>query len=166
MLRYLRITVSVISLVACMLLIALWLRSYWWIDVIYGDANVSYSLNLTCEYGRLQFYATNHTFDRPFRHTSWRLSDDQIDSIREWSSWQCRKEAVYDPSARVDGWDKTHSPFYITWVLSVPHWFPVLLTGMLAAALGIRRPFQYSLRTLLIAMTITAAWLGLIVWLT
>jgi hypothetical protein len=49
--------------------------------------------------------------------------------------------------------------------MEIPHWLPVLLAGLLAAVLGIRRPFQFSLRTLLIATTIFAVWLGLIGWL-
>ena len=33
--RYLRIAVTTLSLTACVLLVALWVRSYWWCDVGY-----------------------------------------------------------------------------------------------------------------------------------
>ena len=102
MLRCLRITVSVISLVAGMLLIALWLRSSASAD-FYGVK--SSSLFLQTGNGRISVQQEAHFF---------------------------------------------------------PYWIPVLLTGTLAAVLGIRSPIKFSLRTLLIAMTVIAAWLGLI----
>jgi hypothetical protein len=46
----------------------------------------------------------------------------------------------------------------------VPHWLLILLSGAFASVLGIRRPvsFRFSLRTLLIATTLTAVALGLV----
>jgi hypothetical protein len=35
MLKYLRIAVTALSLTACVLLVALWVRSYWWVDAVY-----------------------------------------------------------------------------------------------------------------------------------
>jgi hypothetical protein len=46
-----------------------------------------------------------------------------------------------------------------------PHWFPVLLSAAFAAAPWFRRTWKFSLRTLLIATTLVAVVLGLIVWL-
>jgi hypothetical protein len=43
----------------------------------------------------------------------------------------------------------------------VPHWFLVLLTGALAALPWIKRPYRFSFRTLLIAMTVLAVFLGI-----
>ncbi len=48
-------------------------------------------------------------------------------------------------------------------ILYMRFWIPVLATGLLAAVLGIRRPYRFSLRTLLIAMTLIAVLLGLVV---
>jgi hypothetical protein len=48
-------------------------------------------------------------------------------------------------------------------LLFAPYWFPVLISGVLAAVPWIR--WRFSLRTLLIATTIIAVVLGLIVWL-
>ena len=47
-----------------------------------------------------------------------------------------------------------------------PHWSVVLLSGVSAAALGIRRPYKFSLRTLLIVTKAIAAILGLVVYAT
>ena len=44
-----------------------------------------------------------------------------------------------------------------------PHWVPALVFAVFAAAIGIRMPYQFSLRTLLILTTIVAAILGLMV---
>jgi hypothetical protein len=35
MLKYLRIAVTALGLTACVLLVALWVRSYWWVDAVY-----------------------------------------------------------------------------------------------------------------------------------
>jgi hypothetical protein len=56
--------------------------------------------------------------------------------------------------------------FYITsgWSrfgLVLPHWFPVLLTALLATVPWLR--WRFSLRTLLIAITLVAVGLGVIV---
>jgi hypothetical protein len=44
---------------------------------------------------------------------------------------------------------------------SLPHWFYLLLASLIAAAVWIRR---FSLRALLVAITLVAVTLGLIVW--
>ncbi len=44
--------------------------------------------------------------------------------------------------------------------VTLPDWFLVLLTGCMAAALGIRRPFQFSLRGLLTLTTLVVVGLG------
>ena len=135
-LRYLRITFAAASLVACMLLIAFWVRSYSRTDAFRGWG--------VSQQGQLVYLAGNDpNVSSLFRrgwHTPWVYIRAQPGNYRIFR-----------------GFDLTRN------TLSVPHWFPVLLTGTLAAVLGIRRPFQFSLRTLLITMTIIAVWLGLIV---
>jgi hypothetical protein len=54
-----------------------------------------------------------------------------------------------------------HSDQYGRRIL-LPHWLTVLVTGAFAAAFGIRRPFRFGLRTMLIATTFVAMLLGLI----
>jgi hypothetical protein len=48
--------------------------------------------------------------------------------------------------------------------MALPYWFLVAITGSLAAGPSIQRLKRFSLRTLLIAMTLVALGLGLIVW--
>jgi hypothetical protein len=52
----------------------------------------------------------------------------------------------------------------VTSLLYMKFWIPVLATALLAAAFGIRRPYRFSLRALLIATTLIAVVLGAIVW--
>jgi hypothetical protein len=42
----------------------------------------------------------------------------------------------------------------------VPHFFPMLVVGFVGAFTGVRRPYQFSLRTLLITITVIAVSLG------
>ena len=150
MLRHLRIAVSVTSLVACMLLIALWLRSYWWFESLRNDVSQSYSFMLECHDGRLVF------FGLPWANNwSWELVTYRLSDLR----------SPDEPDEPIEMWAYHSTPVYgrAAWSLVIPHWFLVILTGTLAAVLGIRRPFQFSLRTMMIAMTIIALWLGLVV---
>jgi hypothetical protein len=49
-----------------------------------------------------------------------------------------------------------------SWAILVPHWMLVLLVGGIGTIPWLR--FQFSLRTLLIATTLVAVVLGLVVW--
>ena len=151
MLRYLRIAVSLTSLVACMLLIALWVRSYWWGDAFHNEVDWLQSSRLEAFNGRLRYYGSEFPTTSTWETHSWSLDDPLFNHLRSTSMW----------SYRTDGPGPGVPPLFRE--LVVPYWFPVLLTGVLAAALGIRRPIRFSLRTLLIATTIIATWLGLIV---
>jgi hypothetical protein len=46
----------------------------------------------------------------------------------------------------------------------MPHWFVVSITVALSAAILLRQPYRFSLRTLLFVTTLVAVVLGLIVW--
>lgn len=141
MLRYLRITAAVTSLVACMLLIGLWVRSYWHKTTIISSSQISAWVVGSWE-GRLTIIVVND----PLMESGWVFTDAKV---------QPRTKARI---FRKFEWFAHPDEFM------VPCWFPVLLTGALAVTLGIRRPVHFSLRTLLIAMTIIAIWLGLISW--
>jgi hypothetical protein len=59
----------------------------------------------------------------------------------------------------------TRVPVYGNWPLTFPLWFPTALAATLAAGPWIPVSCRFSLRTLLIATTLVAVVLGLIVWL-
>jgi len=51
-----------------------------------------------------------------------------------------------------------------TWIIFFPYWFPTLLAAVAAVATAPWLRWQFSLRTLLIATTLVAVVLGVIVW--
>jgi hypothetical protein len=50
------------------------------------------------------------------------------------------------------------------WFLAIPHWLLIIFFAIAAAFVWLRWSKRFSLRTLLIAMTLIAVVLGLIVW--
>jgi hypothetical protein len=142
--RRLRIAFSAVCGLMCVLLIALWVRSYWRGDVAQVRPTVTESFGIGSVRGSIGFDGKAN----PFR--SWRRSD--------WKVWSYPAEIMdpdtfrfeYDPIVGID--------------VTVPHWTLVLLFGILAAGPWLRWPRRFSLGTLLIGTTLVAAVLGLIMW--
>ena len=164
LLRYLRIAFSAACLIACVLLIALWVRSYWWRDSIYRksvDDNGGMETGVAIEsgYGQLTFYdATDPYLDLrgavgSYHHRAQRYDDEiqipdaGIPSTFHHGFWGTR--FMYEPPP--------------SWRAAVPHWIALVNLLLIAAAPWL--PWRFSLRTLLIATTLVAAVLGLVVWL-
>jgi hypothetical protein len=146
-LRYLRIAFSATCLVLAALLCALWVRSYWWSD--HYHVNPGTFIGGLTHHGRVVI----HWFDgsnRTSAETGYHCV--AIDSIM-WSDQDRTDQPLY--------WYKlfTLSDGY---ALAVPIWFPATVIGVLAALPWLR--FRFSLRTLLIATTLVAVGLGMIVW--
>jgi hypothetical protein len=148
--RRLRIAFSAMCGVLCLLLIALWVRSWTWQD------DCGYAFADTRE---LRFISVNGLVDfhcgyDPFAETpvgEWFVYSDRIDDIYlegEVPTTQWKLKLFED---EVIG--------------RIPHWFPILmfaLAGILPWLAWL--PWRFSLRTLLIAMTLVAILLGLIVY--
>ena len=142
--RKLRIAWSVFWGVAAVLLTVVWVRSYWWSDVVWvitpmcdaraDSANGGTTIYIFVDSER---EVANEWNRNSYRHnTAMRLPN---------ATW---KFDIYVTRRGLDA--------------SLPHWFYLLLTSLVAAASWIRR---FTLRTLLIATTLVALVLGLIVWL-
>lgn len=133
MLRNLRITVAVSSLVACMLLATMWVQSY----LKPGYVNTP-RVAIGSQYGSMGFaiYRANYGV--------WRAGQSSSLSATWFPSW---KFEIY-------------SNWYF-FAMRVPHLFLLGLASAFAVTSLIK--WHFSLRTLLIAMTVIAAWLGLIV---
>jgi len=151
--RKLRIAWSVFWGLAAVLLIVLWVRSYWWIDGISGNR------------GRHYIYADVHSglarFARivptgQFPPVPWRAFSH---SLRESDLEAAANSSKGNHRALGFQW----RIFGNGWNVAVPIWFPALICGGLAAV-PLGRP-RFTLRTLLIATTLVAVVLGLIVWL-
>jgi hypothetical protein len=146
-LRYLRIAFSAACLIACVLLLALWVRSYWRLDGLQGPILWPHGFSLSSMYGRLMIGG-----------------GDEDDPITEWDYGSFKFDDPYmAPTAQFLGPVFAFHPSVKAGAyIHVPHWFPALITGSIAFALAKRR--SYSLRTLLIMMTLVAIGLGLIVY--
>ena len=138
LIRGLRIAVSAVCGVMCLLLIFLWIRSYWREVVIgYVDSR-NRELHFVSWNGGISVSTANHDPSNP-------------------GAW--RKYVAWEPGIIGFGGFTTARSTSV----KVPHWFPVLLFATLATLPLIRLRWKYSLRTLLIATTLVAVVFGLAV---
>jgi hypothetical protein len=150
--RKLRIAFSAVCGVVCLLLIVLWVRSHNSVDFVQLGLNKSHGICVMSVIGRLWIYnpgplPVNSEYP-PFEMDSHTIGEKYYEA----DSW--------DFSGEVLGFSWTSGSD--SWHLTVPDWAFVLLTIALAAAPWLR--WRFSLRTLLIATTLVAVVLGLIVW--
>jgi hypothetical protein len=135
--RYLRITVTALSLTACVLLIALWVRSVHTRDLASFGNVIASSMD-----GRLVFYTL------PNGNGPWRLEDHP------------RYAAI---AGAVPGVPLAFGNVPAGSYLMSPYWFLAFVSGATAILLQWRYPYRFSLRTLLIATTLVAVVLGIVV---
>jgi len=154
--RKLRIAWSVVCGVACVLLIALWVRNY---------RNRDSYPNPLLKTGNFAIYSNNGVL---MAMQSFWFENASTESVGYFmpNTWQA-DVGGYGPNRPHEGL----SGFYIaihsraSWMVQIPHWFPVVLAGMASmtcAATWFR--WRFSLRTLSIATTLVAIVLGLIMW--
>jgi hypothetical protein len=145
--RKLRIAWSVFFGILCLLLIALWVRSYWWVD------------NITCPTQRLVVLRSMIGTMSVNAYPQWLSKPGP--SAREWERTSTKVTLLPRHPTPIEQWAFHHDQnnLFITW----PYWFVVVLIAVLTGVPWIRWPKQFSLRTLLIAATVIAAVLGLAV---
>jgi hypothetical protein len=151
MLKYLRIGVTALSLTACVLLIALWVRSYSYWDHIRGSISEHRMLKFNSVSGKLSISHTQFPRWHTWRRYSFALDERQPDQIPPLMR-----------SAKFGFGLKSNQNFL---ALAMPYWFLVPLTATLVAAPWIGWSKRFSLRTLLIATTLIAVVMGGIVYL-
>lgn len=155
--RKLRIAFSATCLIACVLFIALWVRSYWWNDYAFKPIDFRLAVSLSSYTGQTSIRVATFT-----SNTNFPQGDGTMIPVRA-SGWQFGAQVA---TRRVDQlrFNFRRLP-YLT--IEAPHWFWVLISAMLCfigAAPWIRSPKRFSLRTLLIATTLVAVLLGLAAW--
>jgi hypothetical protein len=147
--RKLRIAWLVVWGLAAVLLIVLWVRSYVRTDVVQGPLGGNVACSAASMHGRL--VASIGMFEIPIM--SWLVHSSPSD-----------EQGVEIPRRIApSGFALIHSVG--KWVIHVPHWFA--LVGCAAFAAVPWLPWwsnRFSLRTLLIATTLVAVVLGLIVY--
>ncbi len=153
-LRYLRIAFSATCLVACVLLVALWIRSYRWQDAVAGNLTNRQAYGVSSLKGRMRallvvYYAQPHFEDFEWRTVDY--SGYESSNFLEWNpSWKYGVRTLPEPN----------TAFSVT----LPLWTLVVSSIAIAAAPWIRLSKRFSLRTLLIATTLVALVLGAIVY--
>jgi hypothetical protein len=177
MLKYLRIAVTALSLTACVFLIALWVRSYWWNDIarcplasmlidpsvkkyatqkINGEQSfhVSQLLVVHSFGGRLMLQAGGQSLEAPGWFPSYWgvISYSYKDLNPRRDQWR--------PPAFGYGFDRDGRK------IRFPYWFAVVLIATFAVIPWFPWSRHFSLRTLLIATTLVAVGLSVIVALT
>jgi hypothetical protein len=150
--RTLRIAWSVAWGILCLLLIALWLRSYWWRDN-YGFSFFGRQIvDANSMYGQLTLYWHD---DGPEPNRLGLRTKRVKDHMADMERLLGRPEVVPRPHFRL----LRQQP--VSYLL-LPHWSVVLVIAVAAGASWL--PFRFSLRTLLIGMTVIAALLGFVIW--
>jgi hypothetical protein len=142
--RKLRIAWSVASGVVAVLLIVLWVRSYWKWDGVTCFRG-SRSFGIESERGRVLPYSQA----LPQQSVKWLLFSNDIGGATPQSTHPAFRLVSY--------------PGYFS--VCIPYWFLTAITAVLAATPWL--PWwsnRFSLRTLLIATTLLAVVLGLAVW--
>jgi hypothetical protein len=154
MLKYLRIAVTALGLTACVLLIALWVRSYWYDDLVRGPFVKSEQLRFHSEVGWLSLGVARAT-----KPTSrWSFICQNIEE---------RHKAELDHIAEGGTVQRIPPSFGLrrqwrAYYLLLPHWFVLSMIATLAVLPWIGWSKRFSLRTLLIAMALVAVVLGII----
>jgi hypothetical protein len=140
MLKYLRIAVTALSMTACVLLVALWVRSYWWRDSI----AISSERTVVSRTGFIGI-ARSPEFAR--QHRRWSLA-----------------------SLPLGRRDKGPAPWMVLYKsyplnkseLAVPIW--MVLGALIVFTISAWLPWRFSLRTLLIATTLVAIGFGVVIY--
>ena len=163
--RKLRIAWSVAWGVVCLLLVALWVRSYYYQDVF--EAKTSWrQFQIKSWPGRLEFSQLN--VQRMFRSKVMISPQEAQIILKEMSQG---KWHVSRPVPKRSATRRAYVRLGFNWqnegastMVAAPYWSVVLLFVALAAAPGVKWSRRFSLRTLLIAMTLAAVGLGLAVY--
>jgi hypothetical protein len=152
-LRYLRVVFSAFCGLACVLLIVLWVRSYYSTVFVVGPLPHPYgSLLVETNQGRVTFC----------------LSYGQgVVSGMNASPWGMHKKPLEEWEQIVPPLSTRTAFSYVRWnvnhhYLILPYWFLTLLSGIFAGAPWLRS--RFSLRTLLIAIMLVAVVLGLAIY--
>jgi hypothetical protein len=142
-------------LIACALLIVLWVRSYYQTDSVYLLRTNSYH-NVRSVYGKLTILKLIQLSPR----NNWGISSKPASDFKEMpDAWPFD---TLPPQHSGLGFASLNSPKVK--IFAMPYWFLVLLSatlGTLAVAPWLK--WRFSLRTMLIATAVIAILLGLIV---
>jgi hypothetical protein len=146
--RKLQIAWSVVFAVATVLLVALWVRSYWWVDQFVATFG-RYYVGVGVTPGALLVGVGTDTNAEPWTLSEPNPADEWLASVvlPNGQPYPSRVWGVFDFNT-LDGVNA-----------AAPFWFLILLSGIVATAPWLQR--RFSLRTMLVATTLLAIVLGI-----
>ena len=148
-LRYLRIAFSATCVIVAVLVCALWMRSY---SHYHGLTTSANNFELGSDYGNLAVFVAFSSIWEATEEHHWTF-------VNEW------EPSVFQRIIPEDATPGLHCDnFGALWAV-VPDWIVVSMLAALAAVPWFPFRSRFSLRTLLIATTLVALLLGLMVWL-
>jgi hypothetical protein len=148
MARKLRIAVSAFFALVTVPICVLWVRSYWYAELVLCTVDQHFVL-IGSQPGAFGFSI---------------IPEESVDP------WIIYKKPTSDWRAGEEGWwrEQSWGGFHINYshspIVVAPYWFWLLIPATLAAIPWLLRSNRFSLRTLLIATTLVAFVLGLVVW--
>jgi hypothetical protein len=152
--RKLRIALLVGCVLACLLLIVLWVRSYWREDGVCLGVTEKRGFFFFSSQGRLVVQYISFAGSEDANISRWFV--DSYSAGGEDFFWFPREEV----DAATYGFRLwTTGGFFLV----VPHWFLLTILAGAGALLQFRQSWRFSLRTLLVMMTLVALAFGLIV---
>jgi hypothetical protein len=141
--RKLRIAWSVVCGITCVLLIVLWVRSY-------PQSYEGQAFGCWFASTRGVIAGCMIQIPAPTPSAGTNMMSVTIDTVE------------FKPVPGIMGFSGRYAP--PNWYFQIPYWCPVLLGGLFAVAPWIGWSTRFTTRTLLIATTLVAVVLGLIVW--
>jgi hypothetical protein len=165
--RKLRITWTVFCGIACALLIALWVRSYWRLDELKGKP-LKGKLTASSVSGKLVFEGGSAPSKFWNSSRTWELTNEVVNERTylwplDWApDYRRLNISFYHFKDTRTSISTSANPI---WFLIVPHYCLVALALLIAGIFWLPWSNRFTLRTLLIATTLVALVLGLIVWL-
>jgi len=141
--RNLRIALSAFCGLACVLLLALWYRSYWTLDLINRCDSRHIMTTIGSQMGTVYFahfdaYEAYKGTGNSYATHGWEYRTREAYALKQHFRWKRGSNSLS---------------------FNVPHWLPAIVAILVGAAIWL--PLRFSLRTLLIATTLVAVLLKL-----
>jgi hypothetical protein len=148
--RKLRIAYSAICTTICLLLMVLWVRSYWWITNIQMPPVASRTLQCALYPGRM--FVRSYPLRTQSDRAHWITDFSNIH--RSQPRYIQKLDASTFPRLGLKFNDWRPGSTYVCF----PYWFAIVVVGAISVVPWLR--WRFSLRTLLVGMTVVAAILG------
>ena len=165
MLRFLRVAVVALCLITSVLLVALWIRSYWQMDqFIRRNSTADYVAFTTVEgtfvVGKSNYVVLQQVFQERWTRRQLSVEDLEAGTETNVAFFPCnipqKTELIRVPRFLGNPWQT--SPGTSSYELILPFWLLVLFTASIAALLI--KP-RFRIRTLIVAISLIALLFGL-----